>query len=311
MLMNLRNGIIKISDDLIIHPQYSFEEPEYDGYGAPSQVLAVWGSPSSGKTIMSVKLARYIASQKKNVILVLADMSAPPLPYVCPPSNLEAETSLGNILGAAHVDGNVIRQITDGLGADAYTYEGGKMTAHTDANGNTESCTYDIYGNVASRTDALGNTTEFTYDAAGNVLSVKTPEGITTIYTYDAIGQKIKGTVIGADGQTRTASCTYDGAGNVLTETDTAGNVTSYQYDGMSNITKILYPDGSSESFAYDRAGNMTSQTDRTGLRTDYTYDLKRNVTAVTTAGETTGFEYYPNGKIYKITEPGELEPLL
>ena len=73
-------------------------------------MLAVWGSPSSGKTIMSVKLARYIASQKKNVILVLADMSAPPLPYVCPPSDLEAETSLGNILGAAHVDGNLIRQ---------------------------------------------------------------------------------------------------------------------------------------------------------------------------------------------------------
>ncbi len=43
-------------------------------------MLAVWGSPSSGKTIMSVKLARYIASQKKNVILVLADMSAPPFP---------------------------------------------------------------------------------------------------------------------------------------------------------------------------------------------------------------------------------------
>ena len=59
---------------------------------------------------MSVKLARYIASQKKNVILVLADMSAPPLPYVCPPSDLEAETSLGNILGTAHVDENLIKQ---------------------------------------------------------------------------------------------------------------------------------------------------------------------------------------------------------
>ncbi len=73
-------------------------------------MLAVWGSPSSGKTIMSVKLARYIASQKKNVILVLTDMSAPPLPYICPPSDLEAETSLGNILGAAHVDENLIKQ---------------------------------------------------------------------------------------------------------------------------------------------------------------------------------------------------------
>lgn len=59
---------------------------------------------------MSVKLARYIASQKKNVILVLADMSAPPLPYVCPSSDLESELSLGNILGAAHVDENLVKQ---------------------------------------------------------------------------------------------------------------------------------------------------------------------------------------------------------
>ncbi len=102
-------------DDEELDLEFDINSPESACFELPpdrrdNQVLAVWGSPSSGKTIMSVKLARYIASQKKNVILVLADMSAPPLPYVCPPSDLEAETSLGNILGAAHVDGNLIRQ---------------------------------------------------------------------------------------------------------------------------------------------------------------------------------------------------------
>ena len=95
--------------------EFDINPPESDGFELTpdkqdNQVLAVWGSPSSGKTIVSVKLARYIASQKKNVILVLADMSAPPLPYVCPASDLECENSLGNILGAAHADGNLIRQ---------------------------------------------------------------------------------------------------------------------------------------------------------------------------------------------------------
>lgn len=95
--------------------EFDINPPESDGFELTpdkqdNQVLAVWGSPSSGKTVVSVKLARYIASQKKNVILVLADMSAPPLPYVCPASDLECENSLGNILGAAHVDGNLIRQ---------------------------------------------------------------------------------------------------------------------------------------------------------------------------------------------------------
>ena len=75
-----------------------------------NQILAVWGSPSSGKTIMSVKIARYIAAQKKNVILVLADMSAPPLPYICPSSDLEAEVSLGTILASAEVTGSIIKQ---------------------------------------------------------------------------------------------------------------------------------------------------------------------------------------------------------
>ena len=102
-------------DDEEIDLEFDLASPENDCFELPpdrqdNQVLAVWGSPSSGKTIMSVKLARYIASQKKNVILVLADMSAPPLPYVCPSTDLESELSLGNILGAAHVDGNLVKQ---------------------------------------------------------------------------------------------------------------------------------------------------------------------------------------------------------
>ena len=102
-------------DDEELDLEFDLATPEGDCFELPpdrqdNQVLAVWGSQSSGKTIMSVKLARYIASQKKNVILVLADMSAPPLPYVCPSSDLESELSLGNILGAAHVDENLVKQ---------------------------------------------------------------------------------------------------------------------------------------------------------------------------------------------------------
>ena len=81
-------------DDEELDLEFDLASPESDCFELPpdrqdNQVLAVWGSPSSGKTIMSVKLARYIASQKKNVILVLADMSAPPLPYVCPSSDFD------------------------------------------------------------------------------------------------------------------------------------------------------------------------------------------------------------------------------
>ena len=89
-MANLFKSLIsRGDDDEELDLEFDINSPESDCFELPpdrrdNQVLAVWGSPSSGKTIMSVKLARYIASQKKNVILVLADMSAPPLPYVCP-----------------------------------------------------------------------------------------------------------------------------------------------------------------------------------------------------------------------------------
>lgn len=82
------------------------EEPDTDTGG----VLAVWGSPGSGKTTASVKFAKYLADHKKNVSLLLADMTAPMLPCICPPGDLENERSLGSILAATHVSDSLIRQ---------------------------------------------------------------------------------------------------------------------------------------------------------------------------------------------------------
>jgi len=72
-------------------------------------ILAVWGSPGSGKTTVAVKLAKHIANQKKNVVLLLCDMTAPMLPCICPPSELDCEHSLGSILAATHVTEALIK----------------------------------------------------------------------------------------------------------------------------------------------------------------------------------------------------------
>lgn len=73
-------------------------------------VLAVWGSPSSGKTTVSVKLAEYLANKRHNVLLIFADMTAPPLPCLCSSQDLEGEKSLGSILAAAHVTEKLIKK---------------------------------------------------------------------------------------------------------------------------------------------------------------------------------------------------------
>ena len=63
------------------HSIFSREEKrdcqEYQDKGG---VLAVWGSPGSGKTTVAVKLAKYLADRKRNVSLLLCDMTAPMLP---------------------------------------------------------------------------------------------------------------------------------------------------------------------------------------------------------------------------------------
>lgn len=82
---------------------------DYDA-GIQGGVLAVWGSPSSGKTTVSVKLAEYLTRKKKNVLLILADMTTPPLPCICASTDIEGEKSLGSILAAVHVTENLIKR---------------------------------------------------------------------------------------------------------------------------------------------------------------------------------------------------------
>ncbi len=85
-------------------------EPVPEEAGQDVRVLAVWGSPGSGKTTVSVRLAKYLADQKKNVALLLCDMTTPMVPCICPSAELECERSLGSILAATHITDTLIKQ---------------------------------------------------------------------------------------------------------------------------------------------------------------------------------------------------------
>jgi CO dehydrogenase nickel-insertion accessory protein CooC1 len=75
-----------------------------------NQILAVWGSPSSGKTTIAAKIAKYISNKRKNVILVLCETAAPSLPELTPPYEIEVKQSLGSILAATMISDNLIMQ---------------------------------------------------------------------------------------------------------------------------------------------------------------------------------------------------------
>ena len=73
-------------------------------------MLAVWGSPGSGKSVTAAKIALHLANRKKNVALLLCDMTAPMLPCICPPTELEAARSLGEVFADAHVSESLVRK---------------------------------------------------------------------------------------------------------------------------------------------------------------------------------------------------------
>ncbi|MEG0018984.1 MAG: zeta toxin family protein [Oscillospiraceae bacterium] len=62
-------------------------------------VLAVMGSPGSGKTTTAIKLAQALSRQRKNVIVVFCDPFTPTIPAILPVDALH-DTSLGSLLTA-------------------------------------------------------------------------------------------------------------------------------------------------------------------------------------------------------------------
>ena len=82
-------------------------EEEFERNGG---VLAVWGSPGSGKTTVSIKLAEHLSKKGNNVLLIFNDMISPPIPYVVAPSDLIGEKSLGSILAAATITEDLIKR---------------------------------------------------------------------------------------------------------------------------------------------------------------------------------------------------------
>ncbi|MEG0598025.1 MAG: ParA family protein, partial [Oscillospiraceae bacterium] len=85
------------------------EQTEQEQSAENGGILAVWGSPGSGKTVTAVKLAKALADQKKNVALLLCDMTAPMLCCICPPSELECEQSLGSVLAVPRISDALIK----------------------------------------------------------------------------------------------------------------------------------------------------------------------------------------------------------
>jgi MinD-like ATPase involved in chromosome partitioning or flagellar assembly len=67
-----------------------------------NSIVSVWGSPSCGKTVTTLKLARELEARKKNVVVVLADQFCPGLETIIPGADVDNRT-LGRLLFMPHI----------------------------------------------------------------------------------------------------------------------------------------------------------------------------------------------------------------
>ena len=218
----------------------------------------------------------------------------------------------GNTAAYAYDGGNHLTSITDALGnVTSYTYDkNGNALTQTDGNGNVTSYRYNAANKLAAKIDPSDNggaglRESYTYYADGQMASKKDRNGITTCYTYDIFGRL---TEENAGGEKQ--SYTYDENGNMLTMTDASGT-TARTFDALNRNTKKTVPGIGTSNYAYDlktgTAGEYMEQTtDPKGNVTARTYDKEGRLSKVTAGNENTGYEYYRNGRQYRVTYPNK-----
>ncbi len=190
-------------------------------------------------------------------------------------------------------DGRVLTEtVTDLVGTDeprttTRTYDGhGRLKSVIDAEGQSESYTYDVYGNQATRTMPGGETFRYEYTPRGDLA-----EAILTDYTGNPNNPQPATDVV-------LDSYAYDPVGRMAEHTNAMGRTTRYTYhdDGLlAQKVRVGFrdADGSTRDIvlterAYDTAGNLVRETTGNGTVT--------TVQEIDAAGRTTAVVLDPGG---------------
>lgn len=273
---NAQGNLSSIQDPLGHVTQF----PAYDSYGHPLSMIDPNGVTSSltfdarGRLI-GRKTAGRIWTYQRDAAGQLIGVTYPngttvALTYDSAHRLTDAVYSLGvhehRTLSAAgdvsqvqllDASNNVVHQqsaTTDGLG---------RISAATDANGQTTRFSYDNLGHPLSSTDALGRTSSITYDALNRPVSVTDPLGNTTALQYN--GHNLPVQVSAANGA-----------------------VTQYQYDSFGELLQETSPDRGTSAITYTTAGLPATRTDARGVVASLSFDALNRLTQLAFSGNIT-----------------------
>ncbi len=249
------------------------------------------------------------------------DFAGRTVSYVWSGKELRSVTDqMGNTTNFSYSDG-FISQIKHPMGNTPYTQ------TYIEASLNGEKT-----WRVASQTDAEGNKTAFQYDTAANKVTVTQPDLSKLVYEHqsntgapksftDALGNrsefasaKMNRVTSFKDRRGNTSLLDYHSTGRIVSITNAKGDKVTYTYTPKDqtltnpisgetvsftfhDMTRIDWPDGSSEEFSYDDKGNAVQWKNRAGHIWKSEYN-ERGQTVKTTnpAGGTVEYTYNADG---------------
>jgi RHS repeat-associated protein len=153
--------------------------------------------------------------------------------------------------------------------------------------------------------DASGQSYTYTYNTTGQITSVTNPFGQTTSYQYDAGANLLA--VVNANAETQ-SSYTYDSFARIRTFTDSEGWTVTADYDAADRLTKLTYPDGTSETYSYNRL-ELASYRDREGHTWTYEHDANHRLTKIIQpSGREVQLGHNGMNKVISLIDPNQNE---
>ena len=189
---------------------------------------------------------------------------------------------------------NRLTALTDAKGqTTTFEYDSlGRITAEHDPLDRTIGYLHDAQGNIISRTDPNGHTINYRYDRLGRLVEKSYPDGSTATFTYDA-----KGNLKTAANRHIGYTFAYDPAGRVTKVGDSQGRVIEYEFDPAGRRTRMISPDGRTISYRYNTAGQLAAIDD--GEEFVFSYDeLGQRTSLVYPNGITAGYDYDKAGRL-------------
>ena len=178
-------------------------------------------------------------------------------------------------------------------GPDTLTYYyhplGGveRTAVYSSQSGAGESLDYGYYSTGLTSQRKIGSyAVNFQYDDVGNRTQITDPFNQTVNYQYDSLNR---------------------------VDTITADNKQfSYEYYADGMIKAVNYPNGLRTEYTYDNINRLTELINKMGANIlsefSYAYDKNSNIIAITSAGQTTTYQYDPLNRLTGIKRPSREE---